>query len=120
MLALYVLKHSHLLYGNLVEFMETFALRHAFVNEDSVEILHITQTNQLIDSCIVADIAFILRMSIAPFFCRQKLSFQQGYNLYPTWNLIPCYAHAFFWIVQELGRIFVFLRHGDIAGTKIT
>ena len=58
--AFYVLQHGHLLDSYLVEFLETLALRQTFVDEDSVEILHITQTNQLIDSCIVADIAFIL------------------------------------------------------------
>ena len=58
--AFYVLQHSHLLDSYLVQFLETLALRQTFVDEDSVEILHITQTNQLIDSCVVADIAFIL------------------------------------------------------------
>ena len=60
MFAFYVLQHGHLLDSNLVEFLETLALRQTFIDEDSVEILHITQTNQLIDSCIVSDIAFIL------------------------------------------------------------
>ena len=60
MFAFYVLQHRHSLDSNLVEFLETLALRQTFIDEDSVEILHITQTNQLIDSCIVSDIAFIL------------------------------------------------------------
>ena len=69
MLALNVLKHGHLLDGYLVEFLETFALRHAFMYKDGIQILHITQANQLVNRCVVADITFVLRMCVAPLFC---------------------------------------------------
>ena len=58
--AFYVLQHGHLLDSYLVQFLETLTLRQTFVDENGIQIFHITQTNQLIDSCIVADIAFIL------------------------------------------------------------
>ena len=70
MLAFYILQHGHLLDCYLVEFVEALLLRHAFVDKDSIEVLHITQTNQLIDGRIVADIPLIIRMSVAPFLRR--------------------------------------------------
>ncbi len=55
MLAFYILQNGHLLNSYLVEFLETLALRQTFVDKDRIQVLHITQTNQLIDRCVVAD-----------------------------------------------------------------
>ena len=68
MFAFDVFQHGHLLDSNLVQFLETFALWQTFVDKDRIEVLHITQTNQLVNRRVVAYIAFILRMSIAPLF----------------------------------------------------
>ena len=57
MLAFYVFQHGHLLDGYLVEFLETFALLQTFVNKNGIQVLHITQTNQLVNSRVVTDIA---------------------------------------------------------------
>ena len=56
MLAVNVLQHSHLLDGYLVEFMKAFLLRHAFVDKHCIQVLHVTEANQLIDCRIIADI----------------------------------------------------------------
>ena len=68
MLAFHILQHGHLLDRYFVEFLEAFSLWQTFVNEYCIQVLHITQTNQLIYCCVIADIAFILRMCVAPLF----------------------------------------------------
>ena len=57
MLAFYALQHGHLLDGYLVEFMKAFLLRHAFVDKHRIQVLHVTEANQLINRRIIADIA---------------------------------------------------------------
>ena len=66
MFAVHVFQHGHLLDCYLVEFMQAFLLGHTFVDENRVEVLHIAQANQLVDCCVVADIAFVLGMCVAP------------------------------------------------------
>ena len=78
MFAFYILQHGHLLDGYLVEFLETFALRHAFMYKDGIQILHITQANQLVNRCVVADVAFVLRMGVTPFFGSQDKTVSPG------------------------------------------
>ena len=68
MFAFHILQHGHLLDRDLVEFVETLLLRHSFIDKDSIEVLHVAQTNQLIDGRIIADISFVIGMSITPFF----------------------------------------------------
>ena len=72
MFAFYILQYGHLLDGYLVEFLETFALRHAFMYKDGIQVLHIAQTDQLVNRCVVADVAFVLRMGVAPFFWQSR------------------------------------------------
>ena len=69
MFAFDVFQHGHLLDSNLVQFLETFSLRQTFIDKDRIEVLHITQTNQLVYRRIIAYITFILRMRVAPLFC---------------------------------------------------
>ena len=57
MLAFHILQHGHLLDRYLVEFLEAFSLWQTFVNEYCIQVLHITQTNQLVNSRVVTDIA---------------------------------------------------------------
>ena len=52
------LQDLHLLDSNLIEFNEPFTLGHPIIDKHSVDILHIRQAYQFIDSSIVADIAF--------------------------------------------------------------
>ena len=61
MLAFYILQHGHLLDSYLVEFLETFTLRQTFVDKDRIEVLHITQTNQLVNRCVVAYITLLIQ-----------------------------------------------------------
>ena len=68
MFALHIFQHGHLLDGNLVEFLEAFALRHAFMYKDRIQVLHVAQTNQLVNRCVVAYITFVLRVGVTPFF----------------------------------------------------
>ena len=37
-----ILQHGHLLNSNLIEFVEAFLLRHAFVDKNRIQVLHIT------------------------------------------------------------------------------
>ena len=37
-----ILQHGHLLNSNLIEFVEAFLLRHAFVDKKRIQVLHIT------------------------------------------------------------------------------
>ena len=39
----------------MVEFHETFTLRHAVIDEDSIDVFHIREANEFVDSGIVAD-----------------------------------------------------------------
>ena len=57
MFAFYVFQHGHLLNGYLVEFLETFTLRQTFIDKDRIEVLHVAQTNQLVNRRVVAYIA---------------------------------------------------------------
>ena len=59
MFAFYVLQHGHLLDGYLVEFLKTLLLRHTFVDKDRIEVLHVAQTNQLVNGRIIADVTFV-------------------------------------------------------------
>ena len=67
------LLYEDVLNSDLVEFLQAFGLGHAIVDKHSIDILHITQTNQLIDSCIVAHVALQIRICSAPFLgCHSK------------------------------------------------
>ena len=59
MLTFYVLQHGHLLDCYLIKFLETFALRKTFVDKDRIEVLHVTQANQLVNCRVIANIAFV-------------------------------------------------------------
>lgn len=68
LLVLHVFEDAHLLDSDAVEAVEAIALGHAFVDEDSVEVFHVAEANQLIDSGIVSDVALLPRVGFAPFF----------------------------------------------------
>ncbi len=59
MFAFYIFQHGHLLDSYLVQFLEAFSLWQTFVDEDGIQVLHVTQTNQLVNRRIVAYIAFV-------------------------------------------------------------
>ena len=49
-----------------IELYESFTLGHLLVDEYGIEILHVGQTNQLVDGGIITDIAFQIRILFAP------------------------------------------------------
>ena len=63
-------QHLHLADGNGVELCQTLRLRDSFVDEHRVQVLQIGQAHELRNVGIVADVAFELRMGIAPLFGR--------------------------------------------------
>ena len=54
--AVATLQHAHLLYGNPVEPYEAFALRQALADEHGIKVLHVRETDKLIDGGIVAEL----------------------------------------------------------------
>ena len=56
------------MYGYLIQLDKSFTLSHALLDENSIEVLHIRQANQLIDSGIVTDIAFLVCIRLPPLF----------------------------------------------------
>ena len=52
------LQYLHLLDCNLVELYQAFALRHTVVDKDGIDILHVREADEFVDSGIVADVAF--------------------------------------------------------------
>ena len=63
-----VFQYLHLLDGNLIQLNQSFALGQALVNEHGIEVLHVRQANQLIDSGIVTDVAFLVCIRLPPLF----------------------------------------------------
>ena len=63
-------QHLHLADGDGVELCQTLRLRDSFVDENSIQVLQIGQAHELRNVGIVADVAFELRMGIAPLFGR--------------------------------------------------
>ena len=61
-----VFQHLHLLDGYPIELHEAFALRHTVVDEHGVDVLHVREADEFIDGGIVADIAFQVRIGLAP------------------------------------------------------
>lgn len=64
--AVATLQHAHLLYGNLVEPYEAFALRQTLADEHGIKVLHVRETDKLIDGGIVADVALAVGIGLAP------------------------------------------------------
>ena len=56
----------HLANGDLIEPLETFALRQSHVNELSVHAFHVREDEQLLDAGVIADVAFQLGIRVAP------------------------------------------------------
>ena len=63
----------HLLNGYLVKFLQAVGLRHALVDKHRIDILHIDEANQLIDSSIVTHVAFQFGIGSAPLLSRHAL-----------------------------------------------
>ena len=53
----------HLANGNLIEPLETFALRQSHVNEFGIHPLHVGEDEQLLDAGVIADVTFQLGMA---------------------------------------------------------
>ena len=64
MFAFYVFQNGHLLNSYLVEFLKPFALWQTFVDKDRIEVLHITQTNQLVNRRVVAYITLLIQSGL--------------------------------------------------------
>ena len=60
------LQYLHLLNGDSIELYKPFTLRHLLVDECGIEILHIAQSDQLVDGSIVTDIAFQIGILFTP------------------------------------------------------
>ncbi len=56
--------------GYLVQFHKPLGLRHTLLNKNGIDVFHIRQTDKLIDSSIIAYIAFQIRVSLPPLLCR--------------------------------------------------
>lgn len=84
----YIFKYAHLLYGNLVKFLQAFLLRHTLVDKNNVKVLHIAKTNQLIDSNMVTHATFKFGGIVAPLFnCLTKQGHIQNisiFHIYPS------------------------------------
>lgn len=65
-----IFQHSHLMDGDLVQLHKSLALRHALLDENSIEVLHIRQTYKLVDCCIIAYVTFKVGIGFAPLLCR--------------------------------------------------
>ena len=63
-------QHLHLADGNGVELCQTLCLRDSFVDEHRIQVLQIGQAHKLRNVGIVADVAFKIRVGIAPLFGR--------------------------------------------------
>ena len=63
-----IFQHLHLLNCNLIEFDKPFALRHSIINQYSIDVLHIREANQFIDSSVVTDIPFEVGIGLSPLF----------------------------------------------------
>ena len=63
----YVFQKLHLLNGYPVKADKPFVLRQAIVDENGIQILHIREANQLVDTGIVAHVSFEAGMRVAPF-----------------------------------------------------
>ena len=73
------LQHIHLLDSNCVEFLQSVALRNIVVYQYGVDIFHIREAYQFIDSSVVAYIAFQVGVGFTPVFgCHSE----QGYIQY--------------------------------------
>lgn len=59
-------QNTHLVDGDLIEFLQSFRLWHSLFYKDSIEILHIGKTYQLIYWSVITDIPFKFRIGIAP------------------------------------------------------
>ncbi len=66
-LFVYVFQHLHLLNGYPVETDKPLVLREPIVDEHGIQVLHVRETNQFVDGCIVADVAFQVWVCITPF-----------------------------------------------------
>lgn len=62
--------------GNLIEAVQSFALRDTVSEEYGIEVFKIGETNQLINGGIVAHISFFIRIFLSPFLCSQA---EKGY-----------------------------------------
>lgn len=52
-----------------VEALQAFALADAFVNQYGVDVFHVRQAYQFVDSSVVSYIAFQSWIIVSPFFC---------------------------------------------------
>ena len=57
----------HLLDGDLVQLAEPLCLRHLLLDEQGIQIFQIGEANELRHIRIVSNIAFLVRMVVAPF-----------------------------------------------------
>ena len=62
-----ILQYLHLMDSNPVEFDKPFALGQALADKYRIETFHVGQTDQFVDTGIVPDIAFHVRMGFTPF-----------------------------------------------------
>ena len=63
-------QHLHLADGNGVELCQTLRLRDSLVDEHCIQVFQIRQAHELRNVGIVTDVAFDIRMGIAPLFGR--------------------------------------------------
>ena len=70
MCSIITFKHFHLLNGNLIQLYQSLALGQALVDEHGIQVFHVRQADQLIDSGIVAYVALLVGIHLTPLFCR--------------------------------------------------
>lgn len=67
-----VLNNFHLLYGYPVGFDDSVRLCHSVVNECSIHILHVRQSDWFVDGGRITNITILLRSQFPPFPCRHS------------------------------------------------
>lgn len=64
------LQNTHLLDRYVVQLDQPSLLRHPVLDENSIQVLQVGKTYQLVDRGIIADVAFQIRIVHPPLFCR--------------------------------------------------
>ena len=65
-----VFQYAHLMNGYLVQLHKSLSLRHALLDENSIEVFHIRQAYEFVDCGVVAYVTFEVWIGFTPLFCR--------------------------------------------------